>query len=346
MSAIELRGVVKRFGSTPVLADVDLAIPSGSVTAVLGPSGSGKTTLLRLIAGFERLNGGSIAIGGRVVDDGTRTVRPRHRGVGYVPQDGALFPHLSVSGNVGFGLPRGRRDTVPGLLELVGLDGLARRFPHQLSGGQQQRVALARALAIKPSVVLLDEPFGSLDSVLRVALRRDVARILKETAATTILVTHDQGEALAFADHVAVLDEGRIVAHGEPRALYQDPPDLAAAMSMGEANLLEGHLHGGRAVCALGSLEVRLHGHMASEGPCRLLVRPEQLIVHLQARLGATRAAIVDLEYHGHDALAQIKLEGQSANTLLARIPGDLMVAPGTEVWVEVGGAVYGLPAD
>jgi iron(III) transport system ATP-binding protein len=346
MSAIELRGLVKRFGSTSVLADVDLAIPSGTVTAVLGPSGSGKTTLLRLIAGFERLNGGSIAIGGRVVDDGTRTVRPRHRGVGYVPQDGALFPHLSVSANVGFGLPRGGRDSVPGLLDLVGLDGLARRFPHQLSGGQQQRVALARALAIKPSVVLLDEPFGSLDSVLRVALRRDVARILKETAATTILVTHDQGEALAFADRVAVLDEGRIVAHAEPRALYQDPPDLAAAMSMGEANLLEGRLQGDRALCALGSVAVRLHGRMAGAGRCRLLVRPEQLILHLQPWPESARAAIVDLEYHGHDALAQVKLEGQGTGTLLARIPGDLTVAAGVEVWVEVRGAVYGWPAD
>jgi len=346
MSLIELRGVAKRFGATPILTDVDLAVASGSVTAVLGPSGTGKTTLLRLIAGFERLDSGSIEIGGRVMDDGRHAVRPQHRGVGYVPQDDALFPHLTVSGNVGFGLPRGQRDRVPELLDLVGLGGLERRYPHQLSGGQQQRVALARALAIKPSVVLLDEPFGSLDASLRAGLRQDVARILKDTAATTILVTHDQGEALAFADQIAVLDGGRIVASAQPRALYHDPPHAAAAMSIGDANLLVARIHAGRAVCALGSLEVKLHADVAADRPCRLLLRPEQLLLRLQPTLGATRAVVVGIQYHGHDALAHIKLDQGAGDTLLARIPGDLATAPGDEVWVEVAGVVNAWPID
>ena len=296
MSFIELHAVAKRFGTTPVLSDVNLVVPSGSITAVLGPSGSGKTTMLRLIAGFERLDGGSIAIGGRLVDDGRRTLRPQHRGVGYVPQDDALFPHLTVTGNVGFGLPRRQRGSVPELLELVGLAGLARRYPHQLSGGQQQRVALARALAIKPSVVLLDEPFVSLDATLRVVLRHDVARVLKETSTTAILVTHDQDEALALADQVAVLDHGRIVACADPRTLYRDPPHLAAALSIGEANLIDAHAHAGAATCALGTIALRPDLAASLDGPCRLLLRPEQLLVHQQARPQTAHAVVVDVQ--------------------------------------------------
>jgi iron(III) transport system ATP-binding protein len=215
MSTIELRGVAKSFGATPVLMDVELTVPEASITAVLGVSGSGKTTLLRLIAGFERLDAGTIAIGGRMLDDGRRSVGPQHRGIGYVPQDGALFPHLSALGNVGFGLARGERGRARDLLKLVDLVGLERRYPHQLSGGQQQRVALARALAIRPRVMLLDEPFSSLDAPLRVGLRRDVAKILADAGTTTILVTHDRQEADALADRIAVLDGGRILARAE-----------------------------------------------------------------------------------------------------------------------------------
>ena len=233
MSTIELRGVAKRFGATPVLTDVDLVVPDGTTTAVLGASGSGKTTLLRLIAGFEQVDTGTISIDGRVVDDGVRSVRAQHRGVGYVPQEGALFPHLTVLGNMGFGVPRGDRARAKELIELVGLGGLGRRYPHQLSGGQQQRVALARALTIRPSVVLLDEPFSSLDASMRTGLRRDVARILAETRTTTVLVTHDQNEALALADRIAVLRQGRMVVSADPHELYRDPPDLTAATSIG-----------------------------------------------------------------------------------------------------------------
>jgi iron(III) transport system ATP-binding protein len=223
MSTIELRGVDKSFGATPVLRGIDLTAPAASVTAVVGASGSGKTTLLRLIAGFEQVDAGAIAIGGRVLDDGRRSVRPQFRGVGYVPQDGALFPHLTVTGNIGFGLARRERPAAAEeLLDLVGLVGLERRYPHQLSGGQQQRVALARALAIRPSILLLDEPFSSLDAALKVELRRDVARILSEAATTTVLVSHDQDDVLALADRIAVLEQGRVV--GPPSSSVGDQP--------------------------------------------------------------------------------------------------------------------------
>src|ERR1700735_5232155 len=288
MSAIELKGVAKSFGPTAVLTDIDLIVPPGSITAVLGASGSGKTTLLRRRAGFERVDSGTIAIDGRVVDDGQRSVRPQHRGVGYVPQDGALFPHLTVHKNVGFGLARAERSTVTELLGLVELTGLEQRYPHQLSGGQQQRVALARALAIEPSVVLLDEPFSSLDASLRAELGRDVARILRAAATTGVLVTHDQNEALALADQIAVLEHGRVVARDDPRSLYRDPPDLLAAGSIGEANVLVGETHGALARCALGDIALRTNGRRQPDGAARLLLRPEQLTLHLQATAEAT----------------------------------------------------------
>src|SRR6516165_12131357 len=166
MTQLVVSGLHKAFGDHPVLTGVDLEVPAGSLTAILGPSGSGKTTLLRVLAGFERADAGTVTIGGAVVDGPGVHLPPERRRIGYVPQEGSLFPHLTVAGNIGFGLPARRRrgGTVEALLETVGLAGSGRRYPHQLSGGQQQRVALARALAIEPAVVLLDEPFGSLDA--------------------------------------------------------------------------------------------------------------------------------------------------------------------------------------
>jgi iron(III) transport system ATP-binding protein len=339
MSTIELAGVCKSFGATRVLGDVGLTVPAGSITAVLGASGSGKTTMLRLIAGFEQLDNGTIAIAGQLLDDGRRSVRPQQRGVGYVPQDGALFPHLSVLGNVGFGLARqDRAQGVQEVLALVGLEGLERRYPHELSGGQQQRVALARALAIKPSVVLLDEPFSSLDASLRAELGRDVAGILRAGATTTVLVTHDQGEALALADQIAVLKDGRVVARDDPRTLYLDPADPAAARSIGEANILAAATHGAYASCALGEIALRTNGHREPDGPASLLLRPEQLTLHLQPRPGAVRASVLGFRYHGHDGLAQLVLDHPSRERVLVRVSSELVLEQGQEVWVQAGG--------
>ncbi|MGO9752598.1 MAG: ABC transporter ATP-binding protein [Solirubrobacteraceae bacterium] len=338
MSAIELHAVAKRFGATPVLVDVELTVPAGSLTAILGSSGSGKTTIMRLIAGFDGIDAGTLAIAGRIVDDGRRSVRPQHRGVGYVPQDGALFPHLTVAGNVGFGLPRRERPQVRALLERVGLSALAHRYPHQLSGGEQQRVALARALAVKPSVVLLDEPFNALDASLRTELGREVTQILAEAATTTVLVTHDRSEALALADRIAVLDAGRIVALDDPRRLYRSPADLRAATSIGEANLLAAKFDGQLARCALG--DVPLAGPLAADLGARqaLLLRPEQLALSLHGGADMVPATIHELYFQGHEALAYLRLDDPAAELLLARIPGTLAVCSGQRVWVAVRG--------
>jgi iron(III) transport system ATP-binding protein len=337
MSTIELRGVSKRFGATPVLTGVDLVVPDGSTTAVLGASGSGKTTLLRLIAGFEHVDEGTVAIDGRVVDDGVRSVRTQHRGVGYVPQEGALFPHLTVMGNVGFGVSRHEHAKVAELVELVGLGGMGRRYPHQLSGGQQQRVALARALIMQPSAVLLDEPFSSLDASLRTGLRRDVARILAETRTTTVLVTHDQDEALALADQIAVLRQGQVVVSADPHELYRDPPDLTAATSIGEANILAAVVRENQARCVLGA--VRLHSHRAvADGPAQLLLRPEQLVLHLERGHDMVGAVVVDSQFHGHDTMVDLVVDDPTGQALLARVPGDLVLTPGQPVWIEVQG--------
>jgi iron(III) transport system ATP-binding protein len=346
MSAIELRQASKAFGDTRVLERVDLDVPERSITAVLGASGSGKTTLLRLVAGFEALDGGSITIGGRVVDDGSRAVPAQHRGVGYVPQEGALFPHLTVRANIGFGLGRNERDRVGELLDLVGLRELARRYPHQLSGGQQQRVALARALAIGPSVVLLDEPFSALDASLRSELRRDVARILSETATTTVLVTHDQGEALAMADQIALLAGGAVIAAGAPRRLYHDPPGLDAAASIGEFNLLQAQASGATARTALGDIPIVGPESAPLQGRCQVMLRPEQLEVRLAAS-GATETAarVLEVQYLGHDALAHVRVEQHGTPVLLARIPGELRLEPGQAVWIAVTGPGRAWPA-
>jgi iron(III) transport system ATP-binding protein len=344
MSEITLRQVCKHLGATPVLTGVDLVVPHGSTTAVLGPSGSGKTTLLRLIAGFERVDTGRISIADNLVDDGVNGVSAQHRRVGYVPQEGALFPHLTVRANIGFGL--GRRDragTTEQLLELVGLRGLGKRMPHQLSGGQQQRVALARALAVRPSVVLLDEPFSSLDASLRAEVRRDVARVLAEAEATTILVTHDQQEALGLADQIALLREGRVVACADPHTLYRRPPDLGAATFIGEANIMPATLRGITARCALGDIPVTRSS--PTYGPATLLIRPEQLQLHTTPTPTAAPATVLHHHFHGHDALVTVALTSDASTTLLARAPGDLPLSRDQPVWIQLHGPAHPLPS-
>jgi iron(III) transport system ATP-binding protein len=231
MNALEIEGIRVSYGATQVLIDVSLEVPKESITVVLGTSGSGKTTLLRAIAGFERPQAGRIVLAGQVIDAQGAHVAAERRRLGYVPQEGALFPHLNVARNVAFGLPRReRRSTrVDELLSLVGLADLRRRYPHELSGGQQQRVALARALAIDPPVILLDEPFSSLDAALRTKMRAEVVDVLRAAGTAAVMVTHDQQEALSMADQVAVLRHGRIAQVGPPRELYTRPVDPAMA---------------------------------------------------------------------------------------------------------------------
>ena len=342
MTTIRIAGVDKSFDTTSVLAHVELVVPNESITAVVGASGSGKTTLLRLIAGFEQVDAGSITIGDAVVDDGDHFERAEHRGVGYVPQEGALFPHLNVARNIAFGVPKKERDQLGDLVDLVGLSGLENRYPHQLSGGQQQRVALARALAIRPAVVLLDEPFSSLDATLRVGLGRDVVRVLKKSGTTAVLVTHDQDEALALADQVAVLRGGRVKACADPRSLYYDPPDLEIAASIGEANIVPARIDGERARTALGA--IRFKGDTAGNitGECSVLLRPEQLVLHAGPHPDSVEGTVDEVQFHGHDALVLLNLDSDrtvgSGQQLLARAPGDLPLVPGQSVWIEVVG--------
>ncbi|MGB6008114.1 ABC transporter ATP-binding protein [Castellaniella sp.] len=276
---VTLNRIRKHFGATEVLAGIDLIIPQGSVLALLGPSGCGKTTLLRLIAGFDPLDEGQIAFGTRTMASPKVFVPPERRGIGYVPQEGTLFPHLTVEGNIRFGLPRqaGRRQRVEEVLALTGLSGLGRRYPHELSGGQQQRVALARALAPGPSLVLLDEPFNALDLDLRRSMCEEVARVLRQTGTTTVLVTHDPGEAFAVSDQLAVMQAGRIMQCARPEQVYWQPASPAVARLTGSTIFLPGRCHDdGTVSCALGRI-ARHPDSPCPTGPASILVRPEQV---------------------------------------------------------------------
>jgi iron(III) transport system ATP-binding protein len=365
MRQLTLTGLHKAFGSNPVLQGVNLAVQAGAFTAILGPSGSGKTTLLRVLAGFERADAGTVTIGERVVDGQGCYVPPEHRKIGYVPQEGALFPHLTVAGNVGFGLrAKDRRGSrIPELLESVGLAGMGDRYPHQLSGGQQQRVALARALAVRPEVVLLDEPFNSLDAHLRSSVRADVHDICRAAGITAVLVTHDQDEALSMADRIAVLREGRIIQYDAPHQLYGRPVDPALARFVGDANLLAGQLGDaaapGMVRTALGLLRVDPHAVPGPvSGQVTVLIRPEQLellpssAAHAHVADGAGMADpprvpgtfhghVVGYEYYGHDAVVRIRPDGAAADIEVAvRIAGGPQVAVGGPVTIRANGPV------
>jgi iron(III) transport system ATP-binding protein len=340
MSGLLLTGVHKRFGDHVVLDGCNLNVPAGSFTALLGPSGAGKTTLLRLLAGFDSPDLGTISVGERTLSGPGVHVAPEKRRIGFVPQEGSLFPHLTVAGNVGFGLPRAeRRGQVRELLEMVGLAELERRYPHQLSGGQQQRVALARALAVKPEVVLLDEPFASLDVHLRAGVRDDVKRILAEAGTTTLLVTHSQDEALSAADLVAVMRDGQIVQHANPRELYTVPRDERLARFVGEANLLPGELADGHVETVLGRLSAKSVGEQAS-GPVTVLIRPEQLTLGVAGN-GGVGGRIVRRDYHGHDTVVCVELDAAFGGAILsARTLGSAQPELGDSVTVSAEGPV------
>lgn len=245
---IQLEGVTKRFRPGPVTAvdDVSLDVREGEIFTLLGPSGCGKTTMLRLMAGFEVPDAGTIRIGGREVAGPRRWVPPEKRGVGMVFQDYALFPHLTVGENVMFGLDRmgrkARKNRAEEVLDILDLGPFFRRYPHELSGGQQQRVSLARALAPEPVVVLMDEPFSNLDAHLRDQVRDEVVGILREAGVTCVFVSHDQRDALAISDRVAVMNRGRVEQVGSPREIYKHPESVFVATFVGRTNLLQGRI--------------------------------------------------------------------------------------------------------
>ncbi|MFI7433631.1 ABC transporter ATP-binding protein [Micromonospora haikouensis] len=355
---LAVAGLTKSYGTVPALAGVDLAVPSGTLLAVLGPSGCGKTTLLRCVAGFERADSGTVAVAGRPVAAGRVHVPPHRRRVAVVPQEGALFPHLSVADNVGYGLDRAARRSgrVEEVLALVGLAGYGLRMPHQLSGGQQQRVAVARALAPRPPLVLLDEPFSALDAQLRTELRADVRQALRADGATAVLVTHDQGEALSMADAVAVMDAGRIVQCAPPAEVYRDPATTWVARFVGDAVLLPATVDDAVALTPLGPLPLRgaatgvatadgapgpatggaATGGSAATGAVTVLIRPEQIRL---AATGGPLATVVRQDFHGHDALTTLRLDDGTVLTARTLDEG-VALAPGAQVAVTVRGEV------
>jgi iron(III) transport system ATP-binding protein len=346
VSRLSIGDLWKGYAGNAVLQGVELEVQPGSLTAVLGLSGCGKTTLLRVLAGFERAERGTVALGDRTLDDGRTYTPPEKRSIGYVPQEGALFPHLSVQENVGFGLPRGERrgKGVGGLLEMVGIAPLARRLPHELSGGEQQRVALARALARRPQALLLDEPFSSLDASLRSRVREEVHALLREQGVTTVLVTHDQEEALSLADVVAVLRDGRIVQHATPTELYERPADERLARFLGAVNVIDARFENGRARTPLGTFELRDPATGADGQTGLVMVRPEQLEVRVREDGGdaaGLRGRVQECRYYGHDALLHIEPEEPGVtDVLLARVRGEQALAVGTRVSVAGHGPV------
>ncbi|GIU91504.1 MAG: iron ABC transporter ATP-binding protein [Acidimicrobiia bacterium] len=292
VSTLQVLGVHKRFGSHRVLDGVDLTVPSGRLVALLGPSGCGKTTLLRAIAGLEAIDSGSITLAGRVLAGPGVNLPPEKRGVGMVFQDWALFPHLTVGENVAYGLPRSDRWRVGEVLRLVGLEGLEDRMPATLSGGQQQRVAVARALAPRPQVLLFDEPFSNLDADLRVKVRREIRRLLKELRITALFVTHDQEEAFVVGDEVAVMRNGRILQQDPPAKVYEAPVDPWVAAFVGEANLVPGRAAGEVADTPLGRVPLAA----PLTGDCTVLIRPEELDLDPDGD-----SLVTTVEFYGHD---------------------------------------------
>ncbi len=323
------------YGDTPVLRGVDLSVAPGEIVCLLGASGCGKTTLLRLAAGLEPLQEGRIELGGQVIAEPGHEVPPERRGVGFVFQDYALFPHLTVAENVAFGLrdaPRAERaGRVADALARVGLEALRDAFPHMLSGGQQQRVALARALAPRPGELLLDEAFASLDARLREQVRDDTLHVLQSAGIATLLVTHDSEEAMFMGDRIALMREGRILQIGSPETLYFSPIDRYVATFLGEVNRLPARIRAGRAETALGPLPA---GELA-EGVAEVLVRPEGLRLGIEA---ARQAEVQACRLLGATTLVHLALPDEAGALvhLHARLPPGRRLNRGDRVTVGI----------
>ncbi|OCW86931.1 ABC transporter [Nocardia farcinica] len=323
--AIDVRSMTVAYGPTTVLHEVSLQVPREAITAVVGPSGSGKTTFLRAIAGLESIRSGTIEIGGVQVAGGAVDLPPHTRSIGLVPQEGALFGHLTVAGNIGFGLgPWWRRRTgraarITELLEVIEMEEYRRRRPSTLSGGQRQRVALARALAPRPTVIALDEPFSALDADLRVRLRTHVRNTLLSERATGLLVTHDREEALAMADHIVVLIGGKVRQVGPPQEIYIEPSDSDVARLFGEATIIEATASGGHAASSIGAVKLR----KGAKGRGHLVIRPRDLETVSDPRgssdvVGSAR--VVAVRNRGDDVL-QVARTASGDEVLLACDP-------------------------
>lgn len=350
---LTVEGVWKSFGSVSVLEDISFSVPRASTLVLLGPSGCGKTTLLRVIAGLERPDKGQVWRGEELLTGEGTYVDVRHRRIGMVFQDLALFPHMSVFKNVAYGLPhsqRRSREIVEEAIELVNLEGLEHRRPHQLSGGQQQRVALARALVPRPEVILFDEPFASLDTSLRIEVRSEVHELLHALGTTAVFVTHDQEEAFVIGEEVVVMKDKRIVQHDRPSVLYRQPVSPWVGLFVGHANMLPATVQGTTASTCLGDIELLdaadaaagAVGAAAAGKSVNVLVRPE----HLQLVDGS--AGKVELvEYHGHDTMYAVRL-AKDGTMMKVLVPGSYpQLDHGAEVDLHyIGPPVTAFPAE
>lgn len=335
-TVLSLQQINKSIAGHAVLKNLNLEVKEHEFLSILGSSGSGKTTLLRLISGFDSPDSGQIQLGGQAVFGVGNPISAEERKVGFVPQDAALFPHLSVAKNIEFGINKlsaaQRSKRVAELLQLVDLVGFEERMPHQLSGGQRHRVALARALAPKPQLILLDEPFSSLDAELRVRLREDVKNVIAKTGTTAILVTHDQEEALSIATRVAVLRDGEFAQIGIPSEIYQAPADVEMATFLGDSVIINGVVKDEKVVTDLGLLTPL--NKVANGSTGRVAIRPENF--YLQPNPNG-EGEVIGRQYFGHDALIEVKLPKL---VIQARANGPFAPEIGMKVTVWVRGQV------
>jgi sulfate transport system ATP-binding protein len=337
--SIEVKNVTKKFGNYTAVNDVTVTVPSGELVALLGPSGSGKTTLLRIIAGLEIQDGGTVWMSGSDVT----TMPARTRNVGFVFQHYALFKHMTVRENVAFPMMVRKADkaetetTVHDLLKLVRLEGFEHRYPSQLSGGQRQRVALARALAAKPKVLLLDEPFGSLDAKVRLELRQWLRRLHDEISVTSVFVTHDQEEALEVADRIVVMNHGKIEQEGPPQEIFEHPKTPFVMSFLGDVNIFHGRVENGKAVFP--GLEVD-HPHEDAKA-ARAYTRPHELDIDRTPRADRSMAATVR---HVNPAGAMVKVELQLVGSQQTIVQANLSRERYQELKLQVGESVYIVP--
>lgn len=331
-----VQGLSQNFAGHQVLKSIDFDLPTGKIACLLGASGSGKTTLLRTLMGFEKLSAGCVSMEGRILDDGVRSVPAHQRGIGMVFQEPALLGHLSVAKNIAFGLHRQSKSEtqarVAHLLELIGLSGLAERYPHQLSGGQQQRVALARALAPRPQLLLLDEPFASLDAHLRLQLAQDVRALLENEGVSAIMVTHDQAEAFAFADVLGVLQNGELAQWANPYDVYHQPASRAVAEFVGQGVWVHGQVVDAHTVTLpLGQhVSERAHG-FALGATLDVLLRPDD-VVHVED--ASLQARVLDKSFRGSDFMYQLALP--CGQTVLAQVASHHRHAVGEWIGVQL----------
>lgn len=342
---LEVRNVTRRFDGRAVVDGVSLQVMPGQVTCLLGPSGCGKSTTLRVIAGVDRQDEGAVLVDGRAMSDPSINIPPEARSIGLMFQDIALFPHLSVGQNVGFGLKgpkNARRTRVNELLERVNLSGLLDAYPHELSGGEQQRVALVRALAPRPRIMLMDEPFSGLDERLKDDIRDATLAVLKDERTAVLLVTHEPDEAMRMADEIALMRDGRIVQRGAPYNIFNAPVDKHAAAFFSDINVIRGKVQGALVGTAFG--EFLTPGH-ADNTEIEIVIRPQHLRIDFD-RSGSgpnptpqdgtpARGVVQRARYMGRESLVEFRMD-YDGSILKATVPSVFLPKPGTALWLMV----------